>query len=62
MHSVAQPSFFNVCSRFGVGEMMPQQKQVLNYLLAKNDVLAILPTGFGKSLIYQMFPLMLETC
>ena len=33
----------------------PEQKQAVEALLAGQDVMAILPTGFGKSLIYQMF-------
>ncbi len=32
-----------------------EQKQAVNSLLSGRDVLAILPTGFGKSLIFQLF-------
>ena len=34
-----------------------EQKKALIDLLLKKDVLAVLPTGFGKSLIYQYFVL-----
>ena len=43
-------------SRFPkIDSLKPEQKQAVEALLAGQDVLAILPTGFGKSLIYQMF-------
>ena len=32
-----------------------EQREALQSLLRKNDVFCVLPTGFGKSLIYQMF-------
>ena len=43
-------------SRFPkIDSLKPEQKQAVDALLAGQDVMAILPTGFGKSLIYQMF-------
>ncbi|XP_006811244.1 uncharacterized protein LOC102804141 [Saccoglossus kowalevskii] len=51
---------FEVCKKFGVDELKPAQKEALKHLLSKNNVLAILPTGFGKSLIYQMYPCMIK--
>lgn len=33
-----------------------KQKECIEALLKKKDVLRLLPTGFGKSLIYQLFP------
>lgn len=33
-----------------------KQKECIEALLKKKDVLGLLPTGFGKSLIYQLFP------
>ncbi|XP_078001110.1 uncharacterized protein LOC144453657 [Glandiceps talaboti] len=52
---------FEVCEQFGVGEddLKPAQKDGLVSLLSGHDVFAILPSGFGKSLIYQMYPHML---
>ena len=38
-----------------VTSLKPEQTQAVEALLAEKDVLAILPTGFGKSLIYQVF-------
>ena len=38
-----------------VTSLKPEQTQVVGALLAGKDVLAILPTGFGKSLIYHVF-------
>ena len=43
-------------SRFPkIDSLKPEQKQAEQALLAGQDVMAIFPTGFGKSLIYQMF-------
>ena len=43
-------------SRFPkIDSLKPEQKKGVEALLAGQDVLAILPTGFRKSLIYQMF-------
>ena len=35
----------------------PEQESALVEFLGRKDVLAVLPTGFGKSLIYQLAPL-----
>ena len=43
-------------SSLGLENLQPQQKLCLQKLVEGNDVLVILPTGFGKSLIYQQFP------
>ena len=37
-----------------------EQRLVLNILLKGGNVLAVLPTGFGKSLIFGALPLMLN--
>ena len=37
-----------------------EQKEAVSRLLKGKDVLAVLPTGFGKSLIYQSFVLAKE--
>ena len=43
-------------SRFPkIKSLKPEQKQAVEALLAGQDVLSILPTGFGKSLIYEVF-------
>ncbi|XP_070573527.1 ATP-dependent DNA helicase Q1-like [Ptychodera flava] len=46
----------NVFEKIGVRCLKPAQLEGLKCLLSGHDVLAILPTGYGKSLIYHMFP------
>ena len=36
-------------------ELKAEQKVAIKSLLERRDVVAILPTGFGKSLIFQLF-------
>ena len=40
--------------RFGHDEFRPGQREIILALLAGRDVVAVLPTGAGKSLIYQL--------
>src|SRR5947209_5306114 len=40
--------------RFGFQEFRPAQKQVIDQVLAGQDALAVMPTGSGKSLCYQL--------
>ena len=44
----------NLKRYFGYNDFRPRQKEVLRYLFAGNDLVAILPTGSGKSLCYQL--------
>ena len=37
-----------------IQKLKPEQEQVLLSFLGGNDVVALLPTGFGKSLIFQL--------
>lgn len=39
-------------------DMKPEQEKALDYLLASTTVMAVLPTGYGKSRIYGALPLM----
>ncbi|MGB0387906.1 MAG: RecQ family ATP-dependent DNA helicase [Ardenticatenaceae bacterium] len=41
-------------SLFGFSSFLPGQQETIELLLAGHDVLCILPTGAGKSLIYQL--------
>jgi ATP-dependent DNA helicase RecQ len=43
----------------GIEELRPGQEEALQHLLADKDVLAVMPTGSGKSLLYQLPSLVL---
>ena len=40
--------------RFGINRFRPGQREVLEHVFAARDTLAIMPTGAGKSLTYQL--------
>ena len=39
---------------FGLSHLRPGQKEVIHSVLDKRDTLAVMPTGSGKSLCYQL--------
>ncbi len=41
----------------GICQLKPEQEECLVHILNGGDVVALLPTGFGKSLIYQLLPI-----
>ncbi|MCL1818970.1 MAG: DNA helicase RecQ [Spirochaetaceae bacterium] len=47
-------------THFGFAGFRPGQEEVIDQILAGRDVLAVMPTGAGKSLCFQMPALMLE--
>ncbi len=44
----------------GICQLKPEQEECLVHILNGGDVVALLPTGFGKSLIYQLLPIVSE--
>ena len=44
----------NACRVFGVEKLFPEQFKALKTFTSGTDVLLNLPTGFGKSLVFQM--------
>ncbi len=43
-----------VARRFGIRKLRPEQTKAIQAVLDGRDTLAVLPTGYGKSLIYQV--------
>ncbi|MCZ7679488.1 MAG: DEAD/DEAH box helicase [Sandaracinaceae bacterium] len=45
--------------RFGIARLRPEQEEALEAVLAGRDALIVLPTGYGKSILYQAPALLL---
>ena len=43
-----------------VNDLKVKQVRVLDLLMARKNVFTVLPTGFGKSLIFTVYPLMMD--
>ena len=43
-----------------IDQLKPEQEQALLSIVGGRDVVALLPTGFGKRLIFQLAPLVVK--
>ena len=58
---IATPPVLSILKKqFGYDSFKPNQEAIINDVLNKKDLLAIMPTGGGKSLCFQLPALMLE--
>ncbi|XP_070184597.1 uncharacterized protein [Littorina saxatilis] len=53
---------FNKQFHQDVHELRPLQSLTINHLLKKEDTICMLPTGYGKSLIYEILPTAVNVC
>jgi hypothetical protein len=53
-------AFANVCARFKIEKLNDFQQNAIIQVVEKNDVFVNVPTGFGKSLIYQTLPMIFD--
>ncbi len=44
----------------GICQMKPEQEECLLHILNGDDIVTLLLTGFGKSLVYQLLPIVSE--
>jgi len=52
----------SVCSKFGISRLNSfQMKAISEFSKGKSDIYVNLPTGYGKSLIYQALPSVFDT-
>ena len=58
---MAETAISNVLRKYGFDfELKEEQRTVIIDILEKNDVFALLPTGFGKSMTYTLVPLVAD--
>lgn len=56
-----EQAFANVATIFNISKFNDHQKDaILTFLQAERDIFINLPTGFGKSLVFQALPLILD--
>jgi len=54
-------SFVNALNKYKLPDpLTPLQKDIVDFLVAGKDVVAVLPTGYGKSLLYILPPLLFD--
>jgi ATP-dependent DNA helicase RecQ len=57
----ASPTLASVArERFGIGRLHPEQVEAMEAIRTGRDTVVVLPTGFGKSLVYQVPALMAD--
>ena len=64
-HVSAVMNLDNVLRQVLVGKCIPyqlksQQQDILRHLVDKSNVLAVLPTGYGKSVLYALLPAVMD--
>jgi len=45
---------------YGFDNFKPKQYEIINKIVSGNDVCAVLPTGYGKSLVFQVSAIYLD--
>ncbi|QQX77549.1 MULTISPECIES: DNA helicase RecQ [Aequorivita] len=61
METTTQQSKFDLLkTHFGYEQFLPNQEEIINNVLDRKDTIAIMPTGGGKSLCFQLPALTLE--
>ena len=54
-------AFTTVCSKFMISQLNPFQiRAISEFVKGERDLFANLPTGYGKSLIYQALPVVFD--
>ena len=62
MTPAREVGFVNVCEKFGISALNDYQREAITQFVNKNtDLIINLPTGYGKSLVYQALPLVFDT-
>ena len=62
MTPAREVGFVNVCEKFGIRALNDyQQEAITQFVNKKTDLFINLPTGYGKSLVYQALPLVFDT-
>ena len=49
-----------VCSRMDLHHLKPKQLEAINKFVSGSDTFVALPTGYGKSIIYAILPMLFD--
>lgn len=52
----AVPWYADILTKLSITELREHQRQFVGVIESANDCLVLLPTGYGKSLFYQLVP------